>query len=391
MMVQILAEIKKSIKYWKKHKMIALVSIFPPLLICLLFVGVFKTTGIVNVVVVNNDIEQQADSWTEKFLDVMETRTGTIPYFTLVSKDEATAGHMFDMHQTFAILYIPEGFGKSIEDGNPLSVSVKFTAAHEDISKNVRLGIEARIYDFVKLYGLDTNARPGITIERNLQNEALPRSGYMMAGILIWTMVFFGLLIGGALGANEKEGGTQTYIKMASKGELSALIGKWAAAVIISGVMLIILTLCYMLFFGVKFPNAASVLYLLIMFFALTFIFSLPGVLYGMKAGDFRLVPAPMIILSITLWLVSGALNPLEFSAGYAFFKYLPTSSGIRIMSYALFNRGEQFVQESFTILLSWIAAVFVLFFIGIYLNQSKHKKLSLHRNQQSIRTRSAD
>jgi hypothetical protein len=47
-----------------------------------------------------------------------------------------------------------------------------------------------------------------------------------MAGILIWTMVFFGLLIGGALGANEKEGGTEVYIQMASKGKIASLIGK---------------------------------------------------------------------------------------------------------------------------------------------------------------------
>lgn len=377
MIAQIKAEIKKSIKYWKKHKMIALVSIFPPLIICLLFVGVFKTTGIVNVAVVNSDAGS-SNSWTENFLDVMEARTGTIPYFTCVFTDEETAEQMFDMHKTFAVVYIPEGFGESIEDGDPLNLTVKFTAAHEDISKNVRLGIEARIYDFVKLYDLDTGARPGIITRENLQNDSLPRSSYMMAGILIWTMVFFGLLVGGALGANEKEGGTETYIEMAPKGVLSSLIGKWAAAVIISGIMFIVLTLCYMLLFGVSFPSIMSVVYLILMFLTLTTTFSLPGVLFGMKTGDFRVVPAPMIILSITLWLVSGALNPLEFSAGSAFFKYLPTASGIRIMSYALFNRGGQFVQESFVILISWVAVVFALFFISIFIKQRADKNLTL-------------
>lgn len=375
MIAQIKAEIKKSIKYWKEHKMIALVSIFPPLLICLLFVGVFRTTGIVNIAVVNNDAGFSSAAWTEKFLNVMETRTGTIPYFILDLTDEETAENMFNMHDTFAILTIPEGFGESIEEGDPLSLSVRFTAAHEDISKNVRLGMEARIYDFVKLYDLDTHVRPGIIVGENLQNNSLPRSSYMMAGILIWTMVFSGLLIGGALGANEKEEGTEAYIKMASRGELSSLIGKWAASVIISGVMLIVLTLCYMLFFGVSFPSVMSVVYLFLMFLVLTTIFSLPGVLYGMKAGDFRLVPAPMIILSITLWLVSGAMNPLEFSAGSVFFKYLPTASGIRIMSYALFDRGGQFVQESFFILISWVVAAFALFFIVIFRKQRKGKR----------------
>ncbi len=377
MSAKIRAEIKKSIQYWKKHKAIALVSVFPPLLICLLFVGVFQTTGIVDIAVVNND-DASSSGWTEKFLDVMGTRTGTIPYFELVLTDEETAEEMFQMHETFAVVHIPEGFGESIEAGSPEQITIEFTAAHEDISKNVRLGMEARIYDFVKLYELDTNARPGIVVEENLQNDSLARSSYMMAGILIWTMVFFGLLIGGALGANEKEGGTETYIKMAVNGETASLIGKWAAAVLISGVMLIVLTLCYMLFFGLRFPSIASVAYLLLMFLMLVTMFSLPGVLYGMKAGDFRLVPAPMIILSITLWLISGAMNPLEFSAGSAVFQYLPTASGIRIMSYALFSRGAQFVRESFIILISWTAAAFALFFAALLIKRRKDARRKL-------------
>jgi len=136
--------------------------------------------------------------------------------------------------------------------------------------------------------------------------------------------------------------------------------------------MMVLLTLCYMLFFGVRFPDAGSVVCLLLLFLSLTSMFSLPGVLYGMKAGDFRLIPAPMIILSITLWLVSGALNPLEFSAGYAFFKYLPTASGIRLMSYALFDRGGQFVNESVLILIAWLAGALLLFLGFMFRNRRK-------------------
>jgi uncharacterized phage infection (PIP) family protein YhgE len=83
------------------------------LLICLLFVGVFQTTGIVTIAVVNNDTEvASSDAWTEKFLDVMETRTGTIPYFTVSLVDEETAEEMLAMHETFAVLYIPDGFAR---------------------------------------------------------------------------------------------------------------------------------------------------------------------------------------------------------------------------------------------------------------------------------------
>lgn len=338
-----------------------------------LFVGAFQTTGIANLVIVNNDTGLPANSWTDKFLEVMEARTGTSPYFNLIFTDEKNAEHMFDMHETFAVLSIPKGFNESIENKNPMSVTTKFTATHEDISKNVRLGIEARIYDFVKKYNLDNNMRPGVIVDENLLSAPLPRPSYMMVGILIWTMAFLGLLVGGALGASEKEGGTHTYIKMASSGETASLIGKWTATIIISAIMLTVLTICYVLFFGLKISSISNIFYLIIMFILITTMFSLPGVLYGMKAGDFRLVPAPMIILSITLWLVSGALNPLEFSAGSAFFKYLPTSSGIRIMSYSLFERGGQFVNESFIILFSWTAAVFVMFFIVLLAKQKQN------------------
>ncbi len=377
MIVKIKAEIKKSIRYWKKHKAVALVSIFPPLLICLLFVGVFQTTGIVDIAVVNGDAASTS-AWTEKFMEVLETRTGTIPYFDLVLTDDETAENMFQMHETFAVLHIPEGFGESVEVGEPEQLTIEFTAAHEDISKNVRLGIEARIYDFIKQYGLDTGDRPGIVIAETLQHEALARSSYMMAGILIWTISFFGLLIGGALGANEREGSTETYIRMAPNGDSASLIGKWLAAMLLSSIMMIVLTLCYMLFFGLQFPDVASVLYLLAVFLVLSAIFSLPGVLYGRKAGDFRLVPAPMIILSITLWLISGALNPLEFSAGSPVFKLLPTASGIRIMSYALFNRGEQFVREAWLILLGWFVIVLLAFGVFYLVKRQKNPARAL-------------
>ena len=190
MRAKIKAEIIKSVRYWKKHKMVALVSVFPPLLICLLFVGVFKTTGIVNIAVVNEDAASSSE-WTDRFLDVMEARTGTIPYFTVLSTDQESAEEMFEMHETFAILYIPEGFGESIADGEPIPVTVRFTAAHEDISKNVRLGMEAKIYDFVEKYDLNDHVRAGILVSEELQNASLERSDYMMAGILVLTMTFF--------------------------------------------------------------------------------------------------------------------------------------------------------------------------------------------------------
>ncbi len=137
---------------------------------------------------VNNDTGLSSDSWTEKFLDVMETRTGTIPYFTCVFTDEETAAQMFRMHETFAVLYIPDGFGESIKNGNPLSLSVKFTAAHEISQRHVRLWIGSQNIRFRKAVTIWTPMNGGYHRVRNLQNDSPSKSSYMMAGILIWTI-----------------------------------------------------------------------------------------------------------------------------------------------------------------------------------------------------------
>ena len=364
MMIKVGAEIKKMLLYWKAHKAIALVSIFPPLLLCLLFVGAFQTTGEADIVVVNHDMD---DLWTDRFIEVLESKEGTIPHFNLTFADEDSATEMFEMHDTFAILYIPSGFGESIENGEPMQLTVEYTAIHEDISKNVRLGIEARIYDFVALYALNTGERPGILIEENLEQIPLSRADYMMGGIVIWTMTYLGFLIGGAIGASEKEGGTETYILMAVNGEIISLLGKWISAIILSGIMLVLLMAGYIAFFGLRISSVSQVLWISLLFLAITTLFSFPGVLYGQKVGDFRLIPAPMIILSITLWIVSGALNPLEFSAGYSFFKYLPTAAGIRLISFSLFNRGGQFVSESLVVLITWTILILLIAAIWLY------------------------
>ena len=352
MMRKVFTEIRKMVRYWRAHRALALVSVFPPLLLCLLFVGAFQTTGDADLVVVNEDT---GSAVTDQFLEVLGSDEGTIPHFIIIYADEQEADNMLAMHGTFAILTIPEGFGESVTQGDPLELEVRFTAIHEDISKNVRLGIEARIYDFVNRYDLDTGARPGIVVAESLKQSILARSDYMMGGISVWTMMFFGLLVGGSLGASEKQMGTDSYVRMTPDGEIVSVLGKWMATITISAVMMAMMTAIYIWIFGLAITTLPQILWFVLLFLTIVTMFSFPGVLYGAKVGDFRLIPGPMIILSITLWIISGALNPLEFSAGSAVFQYLPTAAGIRLISYALFARGGEFVSGSVWVLAAWL------------------------------------
>jgi len=358
MMMKLFAEVRKMFRYLRARKALALVSVFPPLLLCLLFVGAFQTTGDADLVVVNEDA---GSAVTEEFLEVLASDEGTIPHFILTFADAEEAEHMFQMHETFGVLTIPAGFGESAAQGDPLDLQVHFTAVHEDISKNVRLGIEARIYDFIKRYELDTGDRPGVIVSESLQQPALARSDYMMGGIAVWTMMFFGLLVGGSLGASEKQEGTDVYVRMAPDGRIISVLGKWMATVALSFLMMTVMTLLYVFVFGLAISTGTQVLWYALLAVMIITIFSFPGVLYGARAGDFRLIPGPMIILSITLWILSGALNPLEFSAGSAVFQYLPTAAGIRLVSFWLFSRGGEFVTEAAWVLAGWLVLTLAL------------------------------
>ena len=162
------------------------------------------------------------------------------------------------------------------------------------------------------------------------------------------------MMIGGTLGADEKEKNNFIEIEMAENGVLNSKLGKILATVTISTILMFIMVFLNTLFYGAYFHSIISVLTFIGVFLLLTLIFSTIGVFYGIAVGDFRFIPAPTIILSITLWVLAGAINPLEFSAGSEVFKFLPTAASIRILTAAIFNRGTEYVVQSWTILGAW-------------------------------------
>ncbi|NVM23530.1 MAG: hypothetical protein HWN68_17325 [Desulfobacterales bacterium] len=115
------------------------------------------------------------------------------------------------------------------------------------------------------------------------------------------------------------------------------------------------------IFYGLRFPDIASVFHLLFVFVTLSYIFSFLGVTYGWVVGDFRFIPAPTIIVTFTLWFISGAINPLEFSAGSAIFKFLPSSGAIRILSSSFFQSGRELLGFSYQVLLTWFFLVLII------------------------------
>lgn len=363
MIAGIMAEVIKCLKYKKNHRILAIVALVPPLAISIFFIEAFSFGGGGGfpMVVVNYD-NANVDGWTDNFITTLGSQEGTIPYFEVTVTDEEDALRMFDLRETFLVVYIPQDFSTNLTSSQPVLIRSLINNIHEDLSKNLRLGMETRIYEFSVNYQLQTGVKPGLEIDKStVYLEELPRPDYMISGIIVFSIMFFALLDGALLGSSEKEEGTDIEIKMAKNGIMQAKLGKVLATIIASGINTIILLIFSYLMYGPYFTGFTSFLVFLAVFLCISFVFAVIGVNYGMKVGDIRAVPGPSVLITVVLWMVGGAINPLEFSAGSPIFKFLPNAASVRILTAAIFERGNEYVVEGWTILLGWASLMFMI------------------------------
>ncbi|MFX1562747.1 MAG: ABC transporter permease [Promethearchaeota archaeon] len=354
MIQKIYAEFLKSFKSWQRYKILIAVGLVSPFFFTFIFTQVFTFTVGTGfpLAVICEDEPIVPGSYTDSFIEVLNAKEGTIPYFEVFTTTPEQAEILFSQRQIFVVVTIPSGFDENLTVKQPVTIHAKINNIHEDLSKNIRLGLESRIFQFITINQLNTSDRPGITYTSDrVYAVELPRANYMVWGILVWVTVFTSLFYGGSLGAEEKDKKTITEISMNKHGLIYSRIGKTLATVLISAICVAILLFLNFLLYQVTFPSIFSFGCFWLVFLCLAFPFSLFGVSYGLKVGDFRMVPVPSILISLTLWIISGAINPLEFSVGAEVFKYLPTAAGIRILTVVIFNRGLQYFTEALLIL----------------------------------------
>lgn len=374
MITEVIAEANKSIKFVYRNKLLLILIMIPPIALSIIFIQAFTFAGGTGfpLVVVNEDTEN-VNNWTTNFLDSLESEEGTIPYFSVTLTSEQEALDLFNQRKTFAVLYIPSTFSQSIEDGEEIVLDAKINTIHEDISKNLRLGLEGRIYQFITTYQLEDGSRPGIVIEPSLLYPVeLERADYMISGIFVVAMMWFGLGIGGFISTEEKQRDTWKEIIMADRGENNVKYGKILATITISAFMMLVILLFEAILYNLYFIEPIQVLVFWVVFFLMIFIFGTIGVSWGLKIGDIRAIPAPAIIITLTFWMVGGAINPLEFSAGSELFKYLPSAAVIRIFTSLFFNRGNEYGFESTLILVGWVILMVLVLLIPVFKNKNK-------------------
>ncbi|MBN2336060.1 ABC transporter permease [Candidatus Bathyarchaeota archaeon] len=357
MIAEVLGEAEKSLKSWWRQRLLVLMGFMVPIVLAFFFTQAFNMGSGVGFPLAVVDLDGTPESG--KLVAFLGSTAGTIPYFEVELMDGEEAARLFNSRRLFAVVNIPEGFGADTTERKTPGITVYLNNIHEDLSKNLRLGIEGRLYEYTKAKGLE--GRPGFDYAASPANPVeLRRVDYMQMGVLVFDAMFLGLLFGGTLGAMEKDHGTLREIKMAPWGYVHCRLGKTLASVLI-GVLTVtgVLALNYVMY-GVAFGlHSLTVFYAV--FISLSFMFSVAGVTYGHWAGSFTLVPVPSILFSFPLWIAAGAINPLEFSAGSELFRFLPTAAAIRVLTAVNYGRGVEYLRFSWAVLASWFAVTLMV------------------------------
>jgi ABC-2 type transport system permease protein len=355
---QIYGEFVKKFTLWRRRPIWAVIGFFAPLGISAFIIASFATMAelpVWQIGLVDEDNTVQSQALKEAIL----SREGTIPYYQATTEDREEAKSLFDEGRLYMVVTIPEGFGDKLSAGQPVAIDALISNAHADQTKNLRLGLDARLYLFYEQYMLPASDRPGIVYSYSLTYPTeIPRAGYMATGALMLTIILTAMMYAALFAALEHQEKTALEIEAPPGGSLAGMIGTVLAAMVESFVILAIIFIINWLLWHLQVPPVSAWPQVLLAVGLLTMIFAIIGYGLGQKARDVRLVLGPTMIIVLTLWIMSGGVNPVEAMAGTKFLSILPTTATLRILAKEMVGLENISIGTNLLIIGAWSVAI---------------------------------
>jgi hypothetical protein len=299
----------------------------------------------------DNTVQSQA------LREAILSREGTMPYYQATTEDRAEAISLFDEGRLYMVVTIPEGFGEKLSAGQPVAIEALIYNAHADQTKNLRLGLDTRLYVFYEQYMLPASDRPGVVYSYSLTYPTeIPRAGYMATGALMLTIILAAMMYAALFAALEHQEKTALEVETPPRGSLAGMIGTVLAAMVETFIILAIIAIINGALWHLQVPPVAAWPGVLLAVALLAVIFAITGYGLGQKAGDVRLVLGPTMIMVLTLWIMSGGVNPVEAMAGTKFLSVLPTTATLRILARELVGLENISTGTNLLIIGAWSA-----------------------------------
>jgi len=333
MLSQIYGEFVKKFTLWRRRPIWVVIGLFAPLGISTFIIASFATMAelpVWQIGLVDEDNTVQSQALREAIL----SREGTMPYYQAVTESWEEAKSLFDEGKLYMVVTIPERFGDKLSAGEPVAIDALISNAHADQTKNLRLGLDARLYIFYEKYMLPASDRPGVIYSYSLNYPIeISRAGYMASGALMLTIILAAMMYAALFTALEHEEKTAMEVETPPMGSFAGMVGTVLAAVVETLVILAIIFIINGLLWHLKIPLVSAWPQMLLAVALLAMIFAIIGYGLGQKARDVRLVIGPTMIIVLTLWIISGGVSPVEAMAGTEFLSILPTTATLRILA----------------------------------------------------------
>jgi hypothetical protein len=172
------------------------------------------------------------------------------------------------------------------------------------------------------------------------------------------------MMYAGLFSALEHEEKTYLEIKMRPWGSFSSMTGTILATLVEVLIVLVIVGGINGLLWHLKFDGILASLQSLVAIILLAILFSLIGYGLGNKAKDIRLVLAPTIVTTFSLWILAGGVVPIEAVAGSEVWAMLPTSAVLRILASQMVGLETLPVATNMIIVGIWTAAIVVIMLV---------------------------
>jgi hypothetical protein len=358
---QIYGEFIKKLKLWIRRPEFIAIGVVTPLGISTFLILLFASIAslpIWEIGLIDEDHTVQSDAL-KKAITAQE---GTIPYYSVMTEDRDKAERLFKEGELGMVVIIPEGFGEKVKNGMPSQIEAMITNAHSDQTKNLRLGLDARLYYYYENYILPSASRPGVVYTYSLTYPTeIPRTSYMAVGALLLTVMLTSMMYAGLFSALEHEEKTFLEIEMRPWGSFSSMAGTILATLIEVFIVLAIVGTIDGFLWHLRPGGILAWLQSLLAIILLAIIFSLIGYGLGNRAKDIRLVLAPTIVTTFSLWILAGGVSPIEVVAGSELWGMLPTSAVLRILASQMVGLETLPVATNMIITGIWTAVVIVI------------------------------
>ncbi|MHA1791259.1 MAG: ABC transporter permease [Promethearchaeota archaeon] len=310
------------------------ILLFPTMLTAI-FIIAFSgdNESVYNIAVVNNDLDQSSDSWSNKFFEnLSNSEILSVKIYESLNKanDDLTQG------KNVAIIVIPENFSKSCDDllSKPQSQWTNSTIEliidqSQMFTKQILLPLLNEVL-YSTLFG-NTTSSPSLPVEIDLSSTSKNgENGFLdslVSGMIIYA-VFFNMMTFSQQIFGDKTKGLLDKYKLSKTTSVDLLIGETGGAFTASVIQTAIITLMAI---SLGFKPVGGITGLL-SGMLVSLIFSLfpigIGIIIGLKMKSEGATTAVSLSIIMTLSYFSGSFTPLEFmpDAIRQFAQFLPST-----------------------------------------------------------------